>query len=59
MLTKDSVKLLPLGREEASEIIVLRLWSLKTVFLRPHPLPQDNYFDVILIKHVIIVYYFH
>lgn len=41
------------------KIIVLSLWSLKTVSLRPHPLPQDKYFDVILIKHVIIVYYFH
>lgn len=41
------------------KIIVLSLWSLKTVSLRPHPLPQDKYFDVILIMHVIIVYYFH
>lgn len=41
------------------KIIVLGLWSLKTVSLRPHPLPQDNHFDVTLIKHIIIVYYFH
>lgn len=41
------------------KIIVLSLWSLKTVSLRPHPLPQDKYFDVILIMHVIIVFYFH
>lgn len=45
--------------KKPSKIIVLSLWSLKTVSLRPHPLPQDIHFDVILIRHEIIVYHFH
>lgn len=49
----------PQVRKKTWKIIVLGLWSLKTVSLRPHPLPQDNNFDVTLIKHIIIVYYFH
>lgn len=49
----------PQVRKKPWKIIALGLWSLKTVSLRPHPLPQDNHFDVTLIKHIIIVYYFH
>lgn len=49
----------PQVRKKPWKIIVLGLWSLKTVSLRPHPLPQDNHFDVTLIKHIINVYYFH
>lgn len=59
MLTKDSVKLLPLGREETSENHCPPPLVSENSFPEASSSTSRQFFDVILIKHVIIVYYFH